>query len=154
MHAPDLATRLGFALATHDDAEHLVALRIDAMRDSLERVGRFDPQRARDRFLTGFEPARTWHVLLDGERIGFYVLKSRDGQWRLEHLYLRPGHQGRGIGAAVLGRVFAEVDAIGADLYVGALRGSDANRFYQRHGFVAVRDEAFDTCYLRAAPRR
>jgi len=33
------------------DAEDLVQLRILAMRESLERIGRFDPQRARDRFL-------------------------------------------------------------------------------------------------------
>jgi GNAT superfamily N-acetyltransferase len=144
--------RLDFALATLDDAERLVALRIEAMRDSLERIGRFDPQRARERFLSGFEPERTWHVLHGDERIGFYVLKPRDGEWWLDHLYLRPAWQGKGIGAAVLARVFAEVDAIGASLSVGALRGSDANRFYARHGFAPVSTDEFDIYYRRAAP--
>ena len=143
--------RLGFAPAALDDAEHLVDLRIEALRASLERIGRFDAQRARDRFLSGFEPARTWHLLHGAERIGFYVLKPRDGEWWLDHLYLRTAWQGRGIGGAVLARVFAEVDAIGAPLNVGALRGSDANRFYARHGFVHVRTEAFDIYYRRAA---
>jgi hypothetical protein len=36
--------------AAAEDFEALVALRIDAMRESLERIGRFDPARARERF--------------------------------------------------------------------------------------------------------
>lgn len=34
-----------------EDSEELVQLRIDAMRESLERIGRFDAQRARARFV-------------------------------------------------------------------------------------------------------
>ena len=45
---------VAFEAAVGDDAEALVAIRIAAMRESLERLGRFDPQRARDRFLAGF----------------------------------------------------------------------------------------------------
>jgi len=52
-----------YEAATADDAEDLVAIRIAAMRESLERLGRFDLQRARDRFLAGFEPALTRHVV-------------------------------------------------------------------------------------------
>src|SRR5437660_5430228 len=51
--------------ATADDFEALVALRIAAMRESLERIGRFDPARARERFAAGFDPARTRHVEVD-----------------------------------------------------------------------------------------
>ncbi|RMN79860.1 hypothetical protein ALQ56_05513, partial [Pseudomonas syringae pv. papulans] len=36
-----------------EDFETLVAIRIEAMRESLERVGRFDPVRARERFREG-----------------------------------------------------------------------------------------------------
>ncbi len=65
-----------FEPASADDAEALVTIRIAAMRESLERIGRFDPQRARDRFLSGFEPALTRHVLLDASTSG------TDSSWR------------------------------------------------------------------------
>jgi hypothetical protein len=37
------------------DFDSLVALRIAAMRESLERVGRFDPERARERWGAGLK---------------------------------------------------------------------------------------------------
>ena len=133
------------------DAEALVALRIEAMRESLQRVGRFDAARARERFLSGFSPQHTRHVVSGGERVGFVVVKPHAQGLLLDHLYVSPPHQGRGIGAAVLAQVFAEADAAGAALRVGALRGSDSNRFYARHGFALVEQAEFDNYYERPA---
>lgn len=140
-----------FVGATLQDADALVALRIAAMRESLERIGRFDPARARERFLSGFAPEHTWHMVCDGTRVGFYVLKPADHGLLLDHLYVTPEHQGHGLGAAVLAHVFTQADAAGQALRVGALRGSDSNRFYARHGFVLVEQTEFDNYYLRAA---
>lgn len=131
-----------------DDAEQLVALRIAAMRDSLIRIGRFDPQRARERFLSGFVPAQTRHIEVAGGRIGCVVVKPEPNALLLDHLYLHPDSQGQGIGAIVLARVIAEARAQGLPLKVGALRDSDANRFYLRHGFKLVGQEEFDNYYL------
>jgi GNAT superfamily N-acetyltransferase len=104
-----------FRPASTEDAEALVALRIEAMRESLERIGRFDPSRARERFLAGFSPEHTHHVLLDGERVGFFVLKpSESAGLLLDHLYVHPRHQGKGVGASVLAQVFVQADALGA----------------------------------------
>lgn len=141
--------RVAFEPATAADAEALVAIRIAAMRESLERVGRFDPQRARDRFLAGFDPARTRHVLSDGERIGFVVVREHGDGLLLDHLYLLPRFQGRGIGAAVLADVLAHADASRLPVRVGALRGGAANRFYERHGFVLVEQGEWDNFYRR-----
>lgn len=140
-----------FTPASANDAEALASLRVDAMRDSLERIGRFDPQRARDRFLSGFLPGYTRHILIDCERAGFVVVRPDGDRLLLDHLYITSAWQRRGVGAAVLARVFIEADALGLPLRVGALRGSDANRFYQRHGFVLVDDGEFDLYYLRHA---
>lgn len=141
-----------FAAATAADAAALATLRVEAMRESLERIGRFDPVRARERFLSGFSPEHTWHVVMDGERVGFYVLKPHEQGLILDHLYVRPSHQRKGIGAAVLARVFAQADALGCPVRVGALRDSESNRFYARHGFVLVEQEAFDNYHVR--PRK
>ncbi|GAB4061033.1 GNAT family N-acetyltransferase [Uliginosibacterium sediminicola] len=139
-----------FLPATAEDFESLLALRIAAMRESLERIGRFDPERARARFAAGFVAAATRHVVVDGLRVGFVVSKREAAHVLLDHLYIDPAQQRRGIGAAVLAQVFAEADALLLPVRVGALRGSEANRFYQRHGFVLVEQAEFDNYYLRA----
>jgi GNAT superfamily N-acetyltransferase len=119
------------------------------MRESLERIGRFDPERARTRFLDTFDAAHTRHVVADGARVGFVVLRPEGDDLLLDHLYLLPSCQGGGIGAAVLADVFAQADARGSCVRVGALRESDANRFYARHGFELVEQGAWDNHYRR-----
>jgi GNAT superfamily N-acetyltransferase len=143
------ATTITLQAAQQGDAEALVALRILAMRESLERVGRFDPERARQRFLSTFSPEHTRHIVIAGERTGFVVVKRDREGLLLDHLYVDPRFQNRGIGAAVLRQVFAEADEAGMPLRVGALRGSDSNRFYARYGFAMVKEEEWDNYYLR-----
>ena len=142
------STTIALVAAHEDDAEELVALRIAAMRDSLMRIGRFDPQRARERFLSGYAPAHTRHIALAGRRVGYVVVKPEPNALLLDHLYIHPDSQGRGLGAIVLARIIDEARAQGLPLKVGALRDSDSNRFYLRHGFKLVAQEEFDNYYL------
>lgn len=142
--------KLTFLEAAPGDAEALVALRIEAMRESLENVGRFDPARARARFLSTFSAVHTRHIDLAGQRVGFYVVKPRDGELLLDHLYVKPVYQGQGIGAAVLQHVFAQAASLDMPVRVGALRGSRSNAFYRRHGFIEVAQDEFDIYYVRA----
>lgn len=67
-----LSMNIVFAPTTQADADALVAIRIAAMRESLERIGRFDPQRARARFLASFEPALCRFIEVNGVRLGFF----------------------------------------------------------------------------------
>jgi GNAT superfamily N-acetyltransferase len=151
MSTPIAKQLVDFSPAEQADAEALVALRILAMRDSLERLGRFDPVRSRERFLSAFSPQHTRHILVDGERAGFVVLKPEGEALLLDHLYVDPRFQNRGIGAVVLAAVFAEADAQHVPVRVGALRGSDSNRFYRRHGFQLVKEDEWDNYYVRPA---
>ena len=75
-HAPGAAP-LALAAATDEDFEALLSLRLAAMHESLQRLGRFDPQRARERLSRAFEPAHTRHILMAGERVGFVVVLPR-----------------------------------------------------------------------------
>ncbi|MBT9457419.1 MAG: GNAT family N-acetyltransferase [Burkholderiaceae bacterium] len=151
LQVPGTATAidLSFASAHATDFEALLALRITAMRESLERIGRFDPARARERFAAGFAPEHTRHILLDGERVGFVVVTPQADALLLDHFYIAPGAQGQGIGAAVLLEVFAQADAAALPVRVGALRDSASNRFYLRHGFELVERAEFDNYYVR-----
>ena len=151
---PNASPIIALRAADASDAEALVALRIRAMRESLERLGRFDPVRSRERFLSAFAPQFTRHILVDGDRAGFVVVKPDGDGLLLDHLYIDPRFQNRRIGASVLAIVFAEADALGVLLRVGALRGSDSNRFYQRHGFELVKEDEWDNYYVRPARKQ
>ncbi|WP_122295229.1 GNAT family N-acetyltransferase, partial [Pseudomonas syringae] len=111
-----------------EDFEALVAMRIEAMRESLERVGRFDPVRARERFREGFSAPDTRYIEVADNRVGFVVVKALADGLVLDHLYIKPDAQGQGTGSAVLRQVFAEADATSSTLRVGALKESDSNR--------------------------
>lgn len=144
-----LPVNLALATTTESDADTLVSIRIAAMRESLERIGRFDLQRARERFLASFDPALCRFTEADGIQAGFNVTRPQQDHWLLDHLYILPEHQGRGIGAAVLGDVFKSADAQGMPIRLGALRGSDSNRFYRRDGFVQTDEAEWDIYYVR-----
>lgn len=125
------------------DFEAMLALRIEALRESLERLGRFDPDVARARLRGQFKPEWMRHLVVGGERIGYFTVEPREGELRLHHLYLRPAAQGQGVGAWVLDQVKAQR----LPITLAALRGSRANGFYRRHGFCVVREQDFDIEY-------
>jgi GNAT superfamily N-acetyltransferase len=140
-----------FALqaARHDDFESLLALRLRAMHDSLERLGRYDEQRARERLADTFDPAHTHHIVVDGERVGFLVLKTSSHAMRLNHFYIDPTRQGQRIGHQVMAWLCAEADRQQLPVELMALKHSRANRFYLRHGFAAVGEGEWDIDYVR-----
>ena len=49
----------------------------------------------------------------------------------------------------MLGHVFAEADAQGKSIRVGALRESESNHFYAKHGFKLVEQAEWDNYYVR-----
>jgi ribosomal protein S18 acetylase RimI-like enzyme len=134
--------------AQSSDFEALVAIRIEAMRESLERLGRFDPIRARERFRSSFSPAHTQHIVVCGQRVGFVAVRPQPGLLLLDHLYIKPQNQGQGIGASVLQHVFAQARSLSLPVRVGALRESASNRFHLRHGFQLVERGEFDNYYV------
>ncbi|MDC8786231.1 GNAT family N-acetyltransferase [Roseateles koreensis] len=130
-----------------EDFEAMLSLRMAALRESLERLGRYDLARGRARLREGFEPAWMRHIVLGDERIGFFTLKPQSGALHLNHLYLKPARQGQGSGAWVMAQIKAQARAQGLAVTLSALKLSDANRFYLRHGFRQVAEHEFDLDY-------
>ena len=147
----ELDPTLQFLPTLEADGESLATLRVEAMRESLERIGRFDPSNARRRFLANFNPTRTIKVCVGDQCVGFYALRDEQTYFYVDHLYVRPGHQGQGIGAAVLQRLFSMADERNIEIRLGALKQSDSNRFYVRHGFLMADEGEFDNYYVRQA---
>lgn len=144
---PDTATPKIVA-AISSDADSLAELRAQAMRPSLEAIGRFDVDRARRRFLDRFQPARTWK-LLDDEHVlvGFFVLKELEDHLYLDHLYVRPAMQGMGFGACVIRHAKAVAGKRACPIRLVALKQSPANGFYRKHGFRLTGSDELDNCY-------
>jgi GNAT superfamily N-acetyltransferase len=140
---------LSYEPALMADFDALADLRVAAMRESLEALGRFDPERARRRLRQTFDPACTWHIARDGERVGFYVIGDEGDHWMLRHLYLHPVNSGQGLGAGVMRHIVRLADGAGKPLRVGALRGSRSNGFYLAHGFVLTHEDEWDLYYER-----
>ncbi|WP_409234414.1 GNAT family N-acetyltransferase [Streptomyces sp. PA5.6] len=137
--------------ASTADIEILVELRAVVMRPDLERLGRFDPHRVRQRFRDAFRAEHTSVVESGGAVAGCVALRpAADGQW-LEHFYLSPRVQGRGLGSAVLGALLERTDAEGATVRLNVLQGSAARRLYERHGFAVETEDPVDVFMVRAA---
>jgi ribosomal protein S18 acetylase RimI-like enzyme len=147
-------TAFEFGAVTADDFEELVALRIAVMRESLERIGRFDLVRSRERFRSTFRPADTRRIIVAGARAGCVAMwREPPDAMRIEHFYIAVAHQGHGLGSAVLRCLLKDAPADVKLFRVGALRDSDANRFYQRHGFAKAAESEWDIDYERDSER-
>jgi GNAT superfamily N-acetyltransferase len=148
--ASPLPPRISFAPVHAGDFEELLALRIAAMRESLERVGRFNPERARERLRHSFHPEHSQFIAMDGEKVGFYTLRPIEMSLKLDHLYVHPNCQSRGVGSFVMRKLLSEADTQRLPIQLGALRESRSNEFYQRHGFVKTHEDEWDIYYARA----
>ena len=133
--------------AVEADAERLADIRVEAMRPSLEAVGRFDPLRARDRFLGSFVATDTRVILVEEGIAGFFVVRRHADHFYLDHLYVSPAFQGLGLGRDIVEGLKAEAEAAGLPIRLMALNGSPANDFYLACGFRFVSQDALDTVY-------
>ncbi|MFC9689545.1 GNAT family N-acetyltransferase [Kribbella sp. NPDC056951] len=132
--------------ATPADVELLAELRAVVLRADLERLGRYDERRVRQRFRDGFDPSHTWVIEAYGEFAGSIALRpADDGPW-LEHFYLHPSMQGRGLGSAVLQHVLDSHDGL---VRLNVLQGSPARRLYERYGFIVDSEDPVDVFMTR-----
>jgi GNAT superfamily N-acetyltransferase len=135
--------------AEPSDVEVIAELRATVMRPDLERLGRFDEHRVRQRLRDSFSPQHTSVIVADGAFAGCVTVRpAEDGRW-LEHFYLVPGLQGRGLGSAVLRTLLKRSDSDGMPVRLNVLQGSAARRLYERHGFTVEVQDPIDVYMVR-----
>lgn len=133
--------------ATATDLAWIVELRARVLRDDLDRLGRYDPIRVRQRMRDAFRPEFTRVIVCEDEAVGSIAVRDEvDARW-IEHFYIDPSAQNRGIGTEVLTLVLADPDPRPHRLNV--LRGSPARRLYERHGFVVESEDDVDIWMTR-----
>ncbi|WP_374113041.1 GNAT family N-acetyltransferase [Streptomyces sp. CNZ748] len=82
------------------DIEAIAELRATVLRADLERLGRYDEHRVRQRLRDSFSTQHTSIIMIGRELAGCVTVRpAGDRQW-LEHLYLAPHRQGQGLGSA------------------------------------------------------
>ncbi|MDP1874372.1 GNAT family N-acetyltransferase [Phenylobacterium sp.] len=141
-----------FSPAKAEDLPALTELRLAVMAESFNRIGRFNPERARAWFADTYRPETTRLLHVGGEMAGCVAFHEVEaGVLKLEHFYLAPRWQGRGLGTAILDSLLAEADAAGARVILTVLRQSDAQRLYDRRGFVVTGHDDLDVYMARPA---
>lgn len=135
------------------DFEPLLALRIEVMREHLERVGRFHPDRARRIFRGHFDEPGMQRIMSGDERVGCVGFRVGTAEVKIDSFYLDRRLHNSGLGTAILLKLLAEADALGLPVELDVLQGSPAGRFYERHGFVKRREDEIEANYRRPVPR-
>ncbi|WP_329004211.1 GNAT family N-acetyltransferase [Kribbella sp. NBC_00709] len=128
------------------DLEDLVEIRAVVMRPDLERLGRYDAHRVRQRLRDSFSPDHTRIIEVGGELVGSIAVRPAEDRRWLEHFYLAPHHQGQGLGSAVLRSVLEQAET---DVWLNVLQGSPARKLYERHGFVVDSQDPVDVFMVR-----
>lgn len=131
------------------DFEPLLALRIDVMREHLERVFRYEPSRARRIFRGHFEEPGLRLILVNGERAGCVGFRDEAQCMKIDSFYLERRLHNGGLGGTILKTLLTEADALGKPVRLEVLTGSKADRFYLRHGFVKLKEDEIEGEYER-----
>lgn len=131
------------------DVEVIAELRAMVLRADLERLGRYDEHRVRQRLRDSFSTRDTSIIMIGCELAGCVTVRPAEGRQWLEHFYLAPHRQGQGLGSAVLRTVLERTDAQGMTVALNVLRGSAARRLYERHGFVVETQDPIDVFMVR-----
>lgn len=140
-----------FGPATDADFEPLLVLRTDVMREHLERVGRYSPERSRKMFRGHFDEPGMRLILLDDRRVGCVGFRKHDHEIKIDSFYLERRLHGSGLGTRILTALLTEADAAGLPVRLEVLNGSPADRFYLRHGFVKLKQDEIEGFYERPA---
>lgn len=135
--------------ASTADVETVAELRAVVLRADLERLGRYDEHRVRQRLRDKFAPEHTWVIEVGGAFAGCVTLRpAADAHW-LENFLLAPHLHGSGIGTAVLAGLLEQCDRDGTPVRLQVLQGSSARRLYARHGFTVESEDPVDVFMLR-----
>jgi ribosomal protein S18 acetylase RimI-like enzyme len=135
--------------AKTEDLDQLVKIRIAAMRESLEKIGRFDAARARARLTQDFQTKYTTCLIYKTNIIGFIISKQENEEIVINHLYVLPQFQNRGIGKFVLDKIIEQGKNERRNIKLMALKESRANNFYLNNGFKYLNSIEYDNVYVK-----
>jgi GNAT superfamily N-acetyltransferase len=137
--------------ATADDLPFLFRLYASTRQEELAPVG-WPPDVQEAFLLQQFEAQHRWYheqyagasfdvIEVDGELVGRFYVARWERSIRVVDISLMPTHRGRGIGGALLSRLFEEADRDGKPVSIHVERVNPAQRLYERLGFRLAEDK-------------
>ena len=112
------------------------------MRERVERLGLPWNEWEEDEYhkeVFGVKGLRV--ILCKARRVGFIGVREEDGAIIIDQFCIDRRHQNKGIGAAVMQKVFEEPFCQGKTIKLDVLRKNPAIRLYERLGFVFISDD-------------
>ncbi|GHO77603.1 N-acetyltransferase [Ktedonobacter sp. SOSP1-85] len=128
----------------NSDVETIANLRAIVLRNDLTRLGRFDEEKVRQRFRNTFDSVHTWIIEADSSFVGCIAFKPTLDGYLLEHFYIYPNYQGKGVGSQVLKNLLEQNYVKGKRVTLNVLQGSSARRLYERFGFKVESEDLID----------
>ncbi|WP_163832785.1 GNAT family N-acetyltransferase [Spartinivicinus ruber] len=127
--------------ATPEHAEKLSEIYLASLKESLERVGAFNPIKLKSQFIDNYSQFNFEKIVTGNKTIGFFSIKEMEDHLWLVHLYIDIPHQGKGIGTIILDRVKRLSKEKNLPIRLTAIKNSKSNSFYQKHGFIKINDD-------------
>ena len=127
---------IGLRPATPADGEFCFQLHKLAMGDYVAAIWGWDDAVQREYHANVFDPERWQIVTVDGADVGILVTEDRPEELYLAGIEIHPGHQGRGIGAHLIGGLIERAHRGGRHVVLDVLTVNHrAHALYRRLGF-------------------
>ena len=139
------------------DSEFCFQLHKAAMGGYVTAIWGWDEQAQRGFHARAFDPGGWQIISADGTDAGMIDVDYRPGEIYLGRIELRPGYQGRGIGAGLIRELIDEAGRRGQDLALDVLAVNHrARALYQRLGLreMARHGEGGVKIFMRSSPPR
>jgi len=137
--------------ATAGDFAFLHALHVATLKAYVTQTWGWDDAAQAARFREGFRPEASQIVMIGEREAGTLAVERCPDAFFIANIAITPEHQGRGLGAAIIGGVLAEAARMGFATRLQVLRVNPARRLYERLGFT-IEGETPTHYLLRAEP--
>lgn len=113
-------------------------LRIESIQDYLTGESYWAKERTREQTVRAIRNSLCFGLYLDGEQIGFARVVTDFATFAyLGDVYVRPDHQGKGLGKWLMEVISGHPQLQGFRRWVLATR--DAHKLYEKYGFTAMK---------------
>jgi ribosomal protein S18 acetylase RimI-like enzyme len=122
------------------------------MHDLVEQAVGWDEYWMDMNFARQFVLSEVRIITLNDRDIGWIQTQADHGVAIIQHFYIVPEQQGRGIGGTILKQLLAQARRQGKAVTLSVMKRNRARRFYEKHGF-RLTHEGTHEIYMRFEPK-
>ncbi len=139
--------------ATPDDSELVFRVKKAALGEYIRRTWGWDERFQRDVHVRGYDPGAIKIISCLDMEVGWLEVDRRSDEFHLAGIYLLPGHQGHGVGSAVIMDIIEEASERQLPVTLQVLKVNPrAQALYERLGFVVTGETRTHRLMKRSQP--